>query len=125
MLFAALGFYQEYRAEQAIAALRRMAVASARIARAPGSAPLLFRNCVNVSARYWVGVLKLEALVVEVVDDEAGEVARARSDRTCGIPGAASVIGGHLGAGHSQRGRDLRTGGGGTDAQHHRRRPLA
>ena len=32
-LFAALGFYQEYRAEQAIAALRRMAVASARITR--------------------------------------------------------------------------------------------
>ncbi len=33
VLFAALGFYQEYRAEQAIAALRRMAVASARITR--------------------------------------------------------------------------------------------
>jgi Ca2+-transporting ATPase len=33
VLFAALGFYQEYRAEQAIAALRRMAVPSARITR--------------------------------------------------------------------------------------------
>ncbi len=34
VLFAALGFFQEYRAEQAIAALRRMAVPSARITRA-------------------------------------------------------------------------------------------
>ena len=33
VLFAALGFFQEYRAEQAIAALRRMAVPSARITR--------------------------------------------------------------------------------------------
>jgi Ca2+-transporting ATPase len=34
VLFTALGFYQEYRAEQAIAALRRMAVPSVRVTRA-------------------------------------------------------------------------------------------
>ena len=36
VLFTALGFYQEYRAEQAIATLRRMAVPSARVTEAGG-----------------------------------------------------------------------------------------
>jgi P-type Ca2+ transporter type 2C len=72
VLFTALGFYQEYRAEQAIAALRRMAVPSARVVRAGRS------SSVPVAELVPGDIVHLDAGTVVPADLRLVEVASLR-----------------------------------------------